>query len=999
VTGGSGKREEGSSSGGVPVRLHATTPDPASSSGRNSTLGDLRFSAIMRFRPTAEAEVVRGRPRRRGLRSRLLVFLVVASVVPVSVVSFVATMLVFSSIEQGVSFEASRGLQVARGLFLQQIQEAAARASKLGSDAALVAAVKTGGLGIRRRLAELSASEPRSLLEVVDALGHPLARCVAGRCGDEETRDAFPGLAPASASAVLPRALLHERTVTIERTNQRLAIRSGLPLTDPTLSLLGAMLVSSPADGLVADRIKAALGAAREVMFYDGDQPSISTLTGAKGERVAVPALPFKPVGAEGKASIPVVPLEMGGRPYTVAFGPLQDADGRHVGFLAVAVDRESLAAARRRALLTLVLGSVGALGLALALADILARRLTRPLQDLHAGAMGIARGDLETSISVNSPDELGDVAEAFRVMVQSLKENQEGLAARVRELVTVHQVGRALSSVVDLDLVLRSIVGEALSVLGAKTAAIALSNEPIANPKKFVIRAVAGEPVGRRLAEMAGIVAARGRARRTDAVEVDPDLALVAAGAGLRGPLLAAPLALKDRLLGVLLVGRLADTPFNDADLRLLVTLADQTATAVENARLYSEVRAFSENLEIKVRERTAELERAKAETEHALKELGAAQTQLIHTERMAGLGLLVAGIAHEVNSPAAAVQGSVDALETTIGQLGTWSARLSEGGVSPDALSRFFRLVDQKLPRLVVAPLTTAVETRQISRRLRTALTALPAQEQTAAVFADLGVEAEPIVKDLLGIFRPQERQLSLEPFAGYLRELVFLGRAVATIRTSISTIRRIVGALKRYSRLDEAPLERVDVHAGLEDTLVILGHQLKSHQGKINVRRAYGTIPPIAAYVGELNQVWTNLIHNALQAVAGAGDGTGEIVLETSLVEGNVIVAVEDSGPGIPGDLLARVFEPFFTTKEKGEGTGLGLSIAHRIVEKHGGTIRVQSRPGRTRFEVALPVEGPAPTSLVSTRSSGKLLELAGISDNDERAARQALEEKLR
>jgi signal transduction histidine kinase len=317
----------------------------------------------------------------------------------------------------------------------------------------------------------------------------------------------------------------------------------------------------------------------------------------------------------------------------------------------------------------------------------------------------------------------------------------------------------------------------------------------------------------------------------------------------------------------------------------------------------------------------------------------------------------------------------------------------------VSPEALARFFRLVDQKLPRMVVAPLTSAVETRQISRRLKVTLANLPAHDQTAALFADLGVEAEPIVNELVALVQPRVRNLSLEPFAGYLRELVFLGRAVATIRTSISTIRRIVGALKRYSRLDEAPLERVDVHAGLEDTLVILGHQLKSHEGKINVRRAYGTIPPIAAYVGELNQVWTNLIHNALQAVAGSGDGTGEIVLETSLGQGNVLVAVEDTGPGISAELMGRVFEPFFTTKDKGEGTGLGLSIAHKIVEKHGGTIRVASSPGRTRFEVALPIEGPVPSSLVSARSSAKIVELAVGSESDGRAERQPIEEKLR
>ena len=125
---------------------------------------------------------------------------------------------------------------------------------------------------------------------------------------------------------------------------------------------------------------------------------------------------------------------------------------------------------------------------------------------------------------------------------------------------------------------------------------------------------------------------------------------------------------------------------------------------------------------------------------------------------------------------------------------------------------------------------------------------------------------------------------------------------------------------------------------------------------------MKRSYGKLPPITAYVGELNQVWTNLIHNAAQAMGHRG----ELLIETKAEGGEVEVAIQDSGPGIPADVLPRIFEPFFTTKGKGEGTGLGLSICARIVEKHGGTMRVESEPGRTRFTVRLPVEGPELTA---------------------------------
>jgi signal transduction histidine kinase len=146
---------------------------------------------------------------------------------------------------------------------------------------------------------------------------------------------------------------------------------------------------------------------------------------------------------------------------------------------------------------------------------------------------------------------------------------------------------------------------------------------------------------------------------------------------------------------------------------------------------------------------------------------------------------------------------------------------------------------------------------------------------------------------------------------------------------------------------------------VHEGIENTLVILHHELKYG---ITIIRRYGQLPKVPVYVDELNQVWTNLIHNAVQALGGKG----EIVIETAAPaiadhgDGVVCVRVIDNGPGIPGDVMPRIFEPFFTTKAKGEGTGLGLMIVKKIVEKHGGRVEVESRPGRTCFTVMLPTQ---------------------------------------
>ncbi|HEY5089994.1 MAG TPA: ATP-binding protein [Polyangia bacterium] len=937
--------------------------DTPSTGGRRfkSSSGNLRASAIYRppewlGRGSSGWSLPTAVPlHRRGLRRRLSIALIVAALGPVIAVSVVAVALIFSSVEQGIQFEAERGLQVARGLFLRQVQEVAAVAAALGADQALLRAQTVAQTSTaRRRLGELSVATPNALFEITDAAGRIVARCTQGACDELLTGAGRAGLEPAERSPVILRALDYERTVSIESAHHRLVVRAALPLVDPALRLLGAAVVTVPIDGTVVDRLKAALGAGREVVVYVGRDPNASTFMAATGARLVGPTLPPKLRIAALGVGTSVVPLEVDGHPYSVAFGQLQDVNAAAVGLLGVAVDREPLAAARRRASNALVFGAIAALLLAIALSNLLTRRMTKPLQDLHAGALAIARGDLDTNIAIDTVDEIGDLAEAFRIMTRSLKENQEGLAARVRELVTVHQVGRAVSTVVDLAQVLRSVVTEVLTVLGGKTAAIALSVG--AEPAEFVVRAVAGEPVGERLAPLAAAVAGLGRARRTGAVEADPQLMAQALAAGLTGPVIAAPLTLKERLVGVIVVGRLGEAPFGEADLRLLVTFADQTATAIENARLYTEVRAFSEVLEARVRARTAELETANVEIERALRELGAAQGQLIHSEKMAGLGMLVAGIAHEVNSPAAAVQGLVDAQAETVRRLGHCAQALSALDLPPAAVARFFDLIDGLLPEMAAAPLLTSIEARQQAKRLRTMFSGVDGAAEAASMLAEVGGIGERVAPEL----RALAGDKSPAPMAGYLREIAFLARTSGTIRTAIGSIRRIVGALKRYSRLDEAPLERVDVHAGIEDTLVILSHQLKYGDDGVKVERSFGSLPAITAYVGELNQVWTNLIHNAIQAM----DGRGEILIETKVDERDVLVTIQDSGPGIPADVAARIFEPFFTTKVKGEGTGLGLSICARIVEKHGGTLRVDSRQGCTRFEVRLPIDGPPP-----------------------------------
>jgi len=178
------------------------------------------------------------------------------------------------------------------------------------------------------------------------------------------------------------------------------------------------------------------------------------------------------------------------------------------------------------------------------------------------------------------------------------------------------------------------------------------------------------------------------------------------------------------------------------------------------------------------------------------------------------------------------------------------------------------------------------------------------------------------------------------------------------VGEIRSSAGRISELVGAMKGYSHMDKGPFQTVDVHDGIENTLVLLGYKLK--KGVKVVRDYDRSLPEICAQAGELNQVWTNLIANAVEAMGGKGT----LTISTARERDCVLVEIGDTGPGISSEDQRRIFEPFFTTKDVGEGTGLGLDISYRIVvRRHHGDIRVESQPGDTRFQVLLPIEQPA------------------------------------
>jgi signal transduction histidine kinase len=309
--------------------------------------------------------------------------------------------------------------------------------------------------------------------------------------------------------------------------------------------------------------------------------------------------------------------------------------------------------------------------------------------------------------------------------------------------------------------------------------------------------------------------------------------------------------------------------------------------------------------------------------------------------------LGTLAAGIAHEVNNPASAATRAVDALESTMQVLLTSVGRLARDEVPVERLAALDELRRQIGPAVPESdPLARADREQALATWLsrRGVVHAWSIAPSLAA--AGVTVDWCARVATVLG-------PAALEPGFEWLASTFSMATLLAELKESTRRITELVAAVRSYTQLDRASLQQVDIADGLDSTLVMLGHKLRG----VTVVRDYGEgVPKVEAFAGELNQVWTNLIDNAVDAM----EGKGTLRVATRVEEGNVVVEIGDTGSGMTSEVAARAFEAFFTTKDVGKGLGLGLDIARRIVvERHGGTIMIDSRPGETVFRVGIPL----------------------------------------
>ncbi len=318
---------------------------------------------------------------------------------------------------------------------------------------------------------------------------------------------------------------------------------------------------------------------------------------------------------------------------------------------------------------------------------------------------------------------------------------------------------------------------------------------------------------------------------------------------------------------------------------------------------------------------------------------------------EKMASLGKLSAGLAHEINNPAAAISRTSGSLRERLQQIPELTARLLDHQLTRDQLQAVTYLVTAKCDLTNKAPISM-IERGEWEDALVDWMDERDIEEsfEFAEALLNAGVKVEDL--DEMAQSLPQA---SLGDALSWINSTIESERLSVEIHEASERISHLVGSIKTYSHMDKSPdREKTQLHDGLDSTLTMLGHKLKSTQ--ISIHRDYeDNLQQVNAFPGELNQVWTNILDNAIDALGAEGNITIKTFNQNEFARVDII----DDGPGIPQDIQNKIFDPFFTTKGVGKGSGLGLDIVLRIIRNHNGDIKLFSEPGNTRFEICLPV----------------------------------------
>ncbi|MEG3840994.1 ATP-binding protein [Microcoleus sp. herbarium14] len=545
----------------------------------------------------------------------------------------------------------------------------------------------------------------------------------------------------------------------------------------------------------------------------------------------------------------------------------------------------------------------------------VTARWVTKPILSLNDAAKNIARGEWGKSVIINRDDEVGELANSFNSMAAQLQVSFTEMQALNAELSESESRLNQILEAVPVGIFVADSSGKpyyvnsrAQDLLGKGI--ITTTSEEIRETYQIYL---AGSNEVYPAQKDPIINAFKGASVNVDDMEI-------------RQP---------DRIIPIEVWG----TPIYDDKGKVSYAIA-AFADITQRKQAEKLVAEYNRTLEVQVAERTQELKTA-------LENLQTTQDELIQSEKMAALGQLVAGVAHELNTPLGAIRSSAGNMTKFLGQTLTNLPSLFQS-LSPAESEKFGELLYRSLQKDMTL---TAKEERKLKRTLISQLEDedIDEADDIADTLVDMGIyEAD----DFLSLLQNVERDRMLE-MAYKLSEIQ---RGTQTINTAADRASKVVFALKTYARYDSSEaMVQSNITEGIETVLTLYQNNLKHG---VEVHRNFSEIPSVMCYVDQLNQVWTNLIHNALQAM----DNQGTLTLDILQFGNDIKVSVTDSGKGIPPEVMPKIFAPFFTTKPPGEGSGLGLDIVRKIVEKHRGKIEVESVPGKTTFTVFLPVNLP-------------------------------------
>ncbi|XDD41567.1 ATP-binding protein [Leptospira sp. WS60.C2] len=384
----------------------------------------------------------------------------------------------------------------------------------------------------------------------------------------------------------------------------------------------------------------------------------------------------------------------------------------------------------------------------------------------------------------------------------------------------------------------------------------------------------------------------------------------------------------------------------------QITLTISNQRKNKINDELLdrENELRDLNESLERLVEERTKKLKTSNEELETTISTLKKAQDQLVLSEKMASLGQLVAGIAHEINNPIAAIQASAENLKEFlfVSELSLFQKELTNLLPEKSQQDRFLELVNLLKTRVEII---SGRERMSRRKRIESWLSSNGVSESFSFHLIDTGFDL-----DVLNSFSDLFLKDKLESILTLLVEQITVYQSLHIMLLAVERASKMTFALKNFVRFEisKNPIQ-VNVKENIETVLTLYQNQFKKN---VTLVKEFNEIPFIEGYPEELLHLWTNLIYNALQAMSFQG----KLIIQTKYEDENVIITVEDNGPGIPETIQDRIFEPFFTTKPLGEGSGLGLDICRKIVERHFGSIQFETKPGRTIFKIVLPIKLP-------------------------------------